>query len=121
MKNVIRISLSFVLNILFIMTPVAVLAQPSQSEIVKKIVPEGTLPDTKADDATIENVLSTIFGALALISIVFITIGGLRYVISEGNEQKVQQAKETVLYAIIGLVISLVAFSVVRFVLGNIV
>ena len=42
--------------------------------------------------------------------------GGLRYVVSGGDSKKVTDAKNTVLYAIIGLVISFMAFAIVGFI-----
>jgi uncharacterized membrane protein YjfL (UPF0719 family) len=47
-----------------------------------------------------------------------IIIGGFMYVLSAGDQAKVTKAKDTVLYAVIGLVVTLLAFSIVKFVLG---
>lgn len=58
-----------------------------------------------------------IFGALAT---VFIVIGGLRYVLAAGNPEGLQKAKNTILYAIIGLVVSIFAFTIVNFVVSNV-
>ncbi len=55
-------------------------------------------------------------GALAVI---FLIIGGLRYVVSSGNSSQVESAKNTILYAIIGLVVAIAAFAAVRFVVGQ--
>ncbi|NLA42691.1 hypothetical protein GX865_00830 [Candidatus Saccharibacteria bacterium] len=62
----------------------------------------------------ITNVLLFIVGA---ISVIMIIIGGLRYVISGGDSTNVSAAKNTILYAIIGIVISLLAYAIVNFVL----
>jgi hypothetical protein len=61
----------------------------------------------------ITNVLLFVIGAVAVIMIV---IGGLRYVISGGNAQQVQAAKNTILYALVGVVIAILAYAVVNFV-----
>jgi len=63
------------------------------------------------------NTLLFIVGAL---SVVMIIIGGLRYVISGGNSASVTAAKNTILYAIVGLVISFLAFAAINFVLNTI-
>ena len=47
--------------------------------------------------------------------------GGLRYILSGGDSKKVTDAKNTVLYAIIGLIISLLAFDIVNFVLNSVI
>lgn len=66
---------------------------------------------------TIINVFSLVVGA---ISVIMIIIGGFRYIISNGDSGGVSGAKNTILYAIVGLVIVLFAQVIVRFVLTNI-
>ena len=68
------------------------------SDLVKKII----------------NILSVIVGIVAVIMII---IGGFRYITSGGSSEKVTAAKNTLLYAIIGLVIVALAQVIVRFVL----
>ena len=46
-------------------------------------------------------------------------IGGIRYVTSGGDAKKVTDAKNTVLYAIIGLIISVLAYAIVNFVMST--
>ena len=65
---------------------------------------------------TITNVLLFILGA---ISVIMIIIGGLRYVISGGNSTAVTAAKNTILYAIVGVVVALLAYAIINFVLGS--
>ncbi len=64
--------------------------------------------------AKIINILSVIVGIIAVIMIVY---GGLRYVTSGGDSTKVGSAKNTILYALIGLVIVAIAQVIVQFVL----
>lgn len=66
---------------------------------------------------TITNVLLFILGA---ISVIMIIIGGLRYVISGGNSTSVTAAKNTILYAIVGIIVALLSFAIINFVLGSI-
>jgi hypothetical protein len=63
------------------------------------------------------NVLSLIVGAVAVIMLI---VGGFRYVTSGGKQESVTAAKNTILYALIGLVIVAVAQIVVHFVLSNV-
>lgn len=60
------------------------------------------------------NIISFIVGILAVIMII---IGGLKYITSGGDSNNVASAKNTILYAIIGLVIVALAQVIVRFVL----
>lgn len=63
----------------------------------------------------ITNVLLFIIGG---ISVIMIVIGGLRYVISGGDAKQVDAAKNTILYAIIGIIVALLAYAAVNFVTG---
>jgi len=65
---------------------------------------------------TVVNVLSLVVG---LISVIFLIFGGFKYVTSGGDSGKVTSAKNTILYALIGLVIVSIAQVVVRVVLGK--
>lgn len=67
---------------------------------------------------TITNILLFIVGAIAVIMII---VGGMRYVLSGGDSTKVTAAKNTILYAIIGIVVAILSYAVVRFVIGNFV
>ena len=67
---------------------------------------------------TIVNVLLFILGAVAVIMIV---IGGIRYTISQGDSSAITSAKNTILYAVIGLVVALLAYAIVNFVIAQFV
>ena len=62
---------------------------------------------------TISNILIFLVGAVAVIMLIW---GGLQYVISAGDQKRVESAKNTILYAIIGIVIAILAFAIVSFV-----
>jgi hypothetical protein len=66
---------------------------------------------------TIVNLLSAIVGVVAVIMII---VGGLRYITSGGNDASVTGAKNTILYAIIGLIIVALAQVLVRFTLSKV-
>jgi len=67
--------------------------------------------------AKVVNLLSIIVGVVAVIMII---IGGLRYITSGGESGSVSGAKNTLIYAIIGLVIVALAQFIVHFVLNNV-
>jgi hypothetical protein len=54
--------------------------------------------------------LTFIFAAVAVL---FLVWGGVQFVISNGDDKKVESGKKTILYAVIGLIVSIVAFSIV--------
>ena len=63
----------------------------------------------------VTNALLVIAGAVAVIMIV---VGGIRYILSAGNEKGTQAAKSTITNAVVGLIITLLAFAIVNFVLS---
>ncbi|HVI68984.1 MAG TPA: pilin [Magnetospirillaceae bacterium] len=62
---------------------------------------------------TITNIMLFIIGAIAVIMLI---IGGIRYVVSAGDQNAVTSAKNTILYAIIGIVVAFLAYAAVNFV-----
>ena len=65
---------------------------------------------------TITNVMLFLIGA---VSVIMLIIGGLRYVVSGGDSTAVQNAKNTILYAIVGIIVAILAYAVVNFVIGS--
>ena len=65
---------------------------------------------------TVINVLSIVVGVVAVVMIIF---GGLKYITSGGDSSNVSSAKNTIIYAIVGLVIVALAQFIVRFVLDK--
>lgn len=65
---------------------------------------------------TIANVLIFLIGAVSVIVLIY---GGFQYVTSTGDSKRVENAKNTILYAIIGIVVALLAFAIVQFVVGS--
>lgn len=64
---------------------------------------------------TIVNIFLMIVGVIAAVMLV---IGGVRYVISQGDEEQLEKAKNTILYALIGLIVIGLSAVIVNFVLG---
>lgn len=62
---------------------------------------------------TVSNVLLFVLGAIAVIMII---IGGIRYVISNGDSSQITSAKNTIMYSVIGLIVALLAYAIVNFI-----
>jgi len=75
---------------------------------------------TRTVTGTIKNVGNIIVFITGAISVLMIIIGGLRYVTSGGDQGGITGAKNTILYAVIGLIVSVMAYAIVNFVLTNI-
>ena len=66
------------------------------------------------------NALYTIIGISGLISVIYIVIGGVKYIYSRGSAELLQEGKRAILYAVIGLIITSLAFIVVNFAINTI-
>lgn len=79
----------------------------------------GALPNTGNDDpaaGAVQTILQIVFGISGAIALLIIVISGLRYVLSTGDPGKMSQAKNAIVYALVGLAIALSGFSIVTFV-----
>jgi hypothetical protein len=65
-------------------------------------------------------ILTTLTYVIGAISVLMIIIGGIRYVTSNGDQNQITSAKNTILYAVIGLVVAILAYAIVSFVIVNI-
>lgn len=74
------------------------------------------IPGVAADGSTIENVLRYIFTILGALSVLMVVIGGIRYIVAAGNPQQAAVAKNTIIYALIGIVVSVSAFLITAFI-----
>ena len=66
------------------------------------------------------NIVNGVLGILGVVAVVVIVIGGVQYMISSGDPGKTKKAKDTILYAAIGLIIVALAAVIVNFVIANI-
>ena len=64
------------------------------------------------------NLVNGVISLVGLVAVVFIIIGGIRYQLSQGDASRAKAAKDTILYAIIGLVVAALAWAIVNFVIG---
>lgn len=61
---------------------------------------------------------NTLIFVVGAVSVIYLIIGGLRYVISNGDSKNVTAAKETILYAIVGVVVAVISYALVAFVVN---
>jgi hypothetical protein len=68
--------------------------------------------------------LNSLFGAIAntliflvgAVSVIYIIIAGLKYVTANGDAKATESAKNTILFAVIGLVVAIASYAIVNFV-----
>jgi len=82
-------------------------------------VPTGVEP-VPAQPVTIQQILVNLILYIlefsAALAVLFIIIGGVRYIVSAGDEDAAEKAKRMILYAIIGLIIIILSFVIVNFI-----
>lgn len=71
------------------------------------------------DTGVFKQITNVVLYIVGVIAVIMLIIGGVKYVISGGDAKKVTDAKNTVLYAIIGLIIAFLAFAIVNFVITS--
>ena len=74
-----------------------------------------TSADVGAIASQIVNIFSIVVGAISVIMIIY---GGFRYITSGGDSGRVGNAKNTLIYAVIGLIIVVLAQLIVHFVIN---
>ena len=108
---------------------VSIIYQTGNTEIAGAINSEITsgMNATSAGTSTptdvnvvIKNVTNIMFFIIGAVSVIMLIYGGIRYTTSGGNANNVTAAKNTVIYSIVGLVISILAYAIVNFVVTNI-
>jgi len=88
--------------------------------------PSGTsAADCQTDSGTgvndiVHTVITVFSWVVGVVSVIMIIVGGFKYVTSGGESSGVTGAKNTILYAIVGLIIVAVSQVIVRFVLSNV-
>ena len=68
--------------------------------------------------SSVGTIINFVTGFFAVIAVIAIIIGGVQYMTSTGDAPKVQKAKNTILYAVIGLIIVILAFVIVNWVIN---
>lgn len=70
-------------------------------------------------DSTVGAVIRVALGALAAISVVVIIAGGFQFVVSRGDSAQVKKARQTILYAVVGLVLAVSASVIVPYIINS--
>ena len=74
----------------------------------------------KGDNGLIKKIINTLLFVIGAASVIIMIYGGLRYVLSAGDTGKVTEAKNTIIYAAIGLVVAFLAYAIVTFIINSI-
>ena len=85
---------------------------------LNKLLPNAT--GTSSNNNEIKTILGIVYGIVGALALLYIVISGFRYIISDGDPQKTAQAKQGILYALIGLVVAIMAQAITIFAIGKI-
>ena len=81
---------------------------------------EGMPAELIGADGIFTRITSIALYVIGAVSVIMLIWGGVRYIISGGDSKKITDAKNTILYAILGLIIAFFAYAIVNFVLNAI-
>ena len=68
----------------------------------------------------IETLLMNVYIVAGIVAVIAIIIGGIRYTTSGGESSNISAAKDTILYAVVGLVVVVMAAAITDFVIKNV-
>ena len=87
-------------------------------KMIADVVIDPNVPDGNGFYTTIQGILNAVFVILGIVAVCFIIYGGFLMTTSAGDPGKVAKGKSTIIWGIIGLIVSILATTIVNFVLG---
>ncbi len=101
-----------------VMVPSAVYADGSQASTGADAARPDGVPDSL--EVQVKDIINTVLYVVGILAVVMVIIGGVQYTTSGGDQAAVTKAKNTILYGLVGLVISVLAYAIVNFVLSKV-
>jgi hypothetical protein len=77
------------------------------------------LPHVTTGAAKVQAILTVLFSIIGSIALLMFVIGGMRYISAQGDPAQISKAKGTLIYALVGVLVSMSAVAIVTFVLGR--
>jgi hypothetical protein len=75
------------------------------------------LPTPTANPGTVHEIFQIVLGILGGVALLVIVIAGLRFITSAGDPQKAAHARTTIIFALLGLIIAIAAYSIITFII----
>ena len=82
---------------------------------------EGQSDSLFGDGGVFQTITNTALFIIGAVSVLMLIYGGIRYTISMGDAKNVEVAKNTIMYAVIGIVVAVLAYAIVNFVLTSLI
>ncbi len=77
------------------------------------------LPRVDNPDSTLTNVFNVVLALGGAVAVAYIVFGGIKFSMSQGDPTKTKEAREAILYAVIGLIVVIISFTLINFVIGK--
>lgn len=116
--KLILISLVAVMGMAMVATP-AVVGASAKSEVQQGIKDAGGTGNTKGFGTIAKDIINIMLYVLGAIAVIMIVVGGIRYTTSTGDSSRIKAAKDTIMYSVVGLIVALLAYSIVNFVVTS--
>ncbi len=71
--------------------------------------------------STIEDAINILSSVVGVVAVIMIIVGGIKYITASGDPGSIKSARNTVIYAIVGLLIVAVSQTIVKYVVANVV
>lgn len=75
------------------------------------------LPSFNSIQDVVKVILDAVFGIAGLVAVIYLIIGGFRYITSSGNQEQIEAAKMTIMNAVIGLIVIFISVLLVNYIL----
>ncbi len=80
---------------------------------------EVNIPKNDVTNSNVNSILQIVFGTMGAIALIIIILAGIRFITSQGNPDNLAKARNTIIFAAVGLAVSLGALTIVTFVVGR--
>ena len=118
MKKTLKLLLPVIVSSVFCVALVGSASALTLQEGAEAARCTGCPEDLFGDSGIFKQITNTILYIVGIIAVIMLILGGIKYLTSGGDSKKVTDAKNTVLYAIIGLVVCFLSFAIVNFVIS---
>lgn len=94
----------------------ALTSMPTRAQIQDGIGAADTQQDTADLPTIIQRVIQVLLFIVGVAAVIMLIVGAIRYTVSAGDQTAVANAKNTILYAVVGIIVAVLAYAAVNFV-----
>lgn len=90
------------------------------ADLIQKGADSTGQKDSRSAGDLAKDFVNVMLFAVGILAVIMLIWGGIRYVLSGGDSGAVSSAKKTILYAVVGLIVAILAYAIVNFVITTI-